>query len=170
MTLLKIVSPAFEDGGEIPRHYTREGEDVSPPLLWGDVPEGSKSLALILEDPDAPYPAAPKTTFAHWVLYNIPASSDGLPENAAREGLPGNTRTGYNDWGEPEYGGPKPPIGRHRYVHRLFALDQMLELDHPNRQELLDAMEGRIVAEARLVGTYESQRPTVDTAAPRPGG
>lgn len=153
---LVLTSPAFAPGARIPAQYTCEGRDVSPALGWTSIPESAKSLALIVDDPDAPDPAAPKMTWVHWVLYNLPAATRGLPEAVSRADLPLGTREGTNDWKRTGYGGPCPPIGRHRYFHKLYALDTVLtRLERPTRQQLLDAMKGHILAEAQLVGTYE---------------
>jgi|SRR5450759_3321113 Raf kinase inhibitor-like YbhB/YbcL family protein len=152
---LSIKSDAFAPGGAIPSRYTCEGEDLSPPLAWSNVPAGTKSLALIVEDPDAPDPEAPKTTWVHWILYNLPPSATSLAEDATRLGLPPGALAGRNDWGRTGYGGPCPPIGRHRYFHRLFALDVLLpDLHGPRKASIEKAMHGHILAEAALMGTY----------------
>jgi Raf kinase inhibitor-like YbhB/YbcL family protein len=152
---LSIKCDAFAPGGAIPRRYTCEGDDVSPPLTWSGLPAGTKSLALIVEDPDAPDPQAPKTIWVHWILYNLPPTAATLAENAMRHGLPPGTLSGRNDWGRTGYGGPCPPIGRHRYFHRLFALDALLpDLREPRKASLEKAMHGHILAEAALIGTY----------------
>ena len=109
--MLKLSSPAFTDGGAIPQKYTCEGEDISPPLAWSGVPAGAKSLVLIVDDPDAPDPKAPKMTWVHWVLYNLPADSSGLPEGVKPDTLPGKAIAGLTDWKRASYGGPCPPIG-----------------------------------------------------------
>lgn len=148
-----LKSTAFSDGGEIPSKYTCEGGDVSPPLAWDGVPENTRSLVLIVDDPDAPDPAAPKMTWVHWVLYNLPPETSGLPEGG---GLPAGTRQGLNDWNRTGYGGPCPPIGRHRYFHKLYALDTVLQgLHHPQKAQLEKAMKGHVIAETRLVGTCQ---------------
>lgn len=153
---LTIKSPAFEDGAPMAPKYTCEGNDVSPPLQWEGVPEGTRSLALIVDDPDAPDPAAPKTTWVHWVLYNLPPETAGLPEGAGAGKLPSGTLDGVNDWRRTGYGGPCPPIGRHRYFHKLYALDVMLEnLGKPTKDRLLTAMEGHVLEWAEVVGTYQ---------------
>jgi Raf kinase inhibitor-like YbhB/YbcL family protein len=153
-----ISSTAFKHQGAIPRQYTCEGRDVSPPLSWSSVPADTKSLALIVDDPDAPDPAAPKMTWVHWVLYNLPADSSGLPEGVKSNDLPPGTREGANDWKRVGYGGPCPPIGRHRYFHKLYALDVVLpDLGHPTKARLEKAMDGHILATAELVGTYQKQ-------------
>ncbi|MDW7710913.1 MAG: YbhB/YbcL family Raf kinase inhibitor-like protein [Deferrisomatales bacterium] len=150
---LHIVSDAFPHGGEIPRRHTCDGTDLSPPLSWSGVPEGTRSLALIVDDPDAPDPEAPKTTWVHWVLYNLSPTSPGLPEGV--EELPPGTGEGLNDWKRTGYGGPCPPIGRHRYFHKLYALAEVLpDLGTPTKAVLEAAMEGKILARAELVGTY----------------
>jgi Raf kinase inhibitor-like YbhB/YbcL family protein len=156
---LKLTSTAFADGGAIPRKYTCEGADVSPPLAWDGAPAGTKSLALIVDDPDAPDPKAPRMTWVHWVLYNLPADAKVLPEDASRVGLPAGTAVGLNDWKRADYGGPCPPIGRHRYFHKLYALDRMLTgLSRPTKADVERAMAGHVLAEARLVGTYQKGR------------
>jgi Raf kinase inhibitor-like YbhB/YbcL family protein len=154
---LSITSPAFGDHGEIPRRHTCEGEDLSPALAWSRTPAGTRSLVLIVDDPDAPDPAAPKMTWVHWVLYNLPADCVGLPEGAST--LPPGTREGINDWQRTGYGGPCPPIGRHRYFHKLYALDTTLpDLGKPTKAALEKAMAGHVLAEAQLVGTYKKHR------------
>ena len=151
-----LTSDAFSPGGEIPSEYTCEGTDISPPLSWSEVEAGTKSLVLIIDDPDAPDPAAPKITWVHWVLYNIPPTATGLAAGASRESLPRGTREGLNDWKRTGYGGPCPPVGRHRYFHKLFALDvELPDLGHPTKVELMKAMEGRVIASPELVGTYK---------------
>jgi len=153
---LTISSSAFAHEGHIPSRFTCDGEDLSPALAWSGVPEGTRSLALIVQDPDAPDPAAPKMTYIHWVLYDIPASASGLAEDTARSGLPAGTRIGTNDWGKKAWGGPCPPIGRHRYYFRLFALDTMLgDLGAATRDDVEKAMEGHILASTELMGTYQ---------------
>ncbi|HWP00675.1 MAG TPA: YbhB/YbcL family Raf kinase inhibitor-like protein [Methylococcus sp.] len=152
-----IQSEAFPHGGEIPRKYTCDGQDLSPPLTWLGVPAGTKSLVLIVDDPDAPDPAAPKMTWVHWVLYNLPPDSTGLPEAVSH--LPPGTKEGINDWKRTGYGGPCPPIGRHRYFHKLYALDTVLpDLGKPNKAALEKAMQGHILGRAELIGTYRRGR------------
>ncbi|KIG14361.1 hypothetical protein DB30_06836 [Enhygromyxa salina] len=152
-----LESPAFEDGEAIPRQYTCEGEDISPPLDWSHIPAGTQTLALIVDDPDAPDPKAPKRTWVHWVLYEIPANATGL-DRGARE-LPTGTHEGRNDWGSTGYRGPCPPIGEHRYVHKLYALDAPLgDLSQPTKAELEQAMSGHILGQAQLIGTYRRER------------
>ena len=155
---MTIRSNAFTDGGEIPTRFTCEGEDVSPELSWSGVPAGTRSLALVVDDPDAPDPAAPKTTWVHWVLYDIPASALGLAEAVSDDDLPAGTRSGVNDWKRTGYGGPCPPIGRHRYFHKLYALDTTLpDLGEPIKARLEAAMEGHVLARATLMGTYRTR-------------
>ena len=153
MTLV-LTSPAFLDAGSIPTVYTCDGQDLSPPLAWSGVPSGSQSLVLIIDDPDAPDPAAPRQTWVHWLLFNLPTSTHGLPEGIAADALPAGTRSGINDFQKTSYGGPCPPIGRHRYFHHLYALDTMLDLKTPTKPQLLQAMAGHILAQAELMGTY----------------
>lgn len=158
MTLI-ITSEAFQHNGAIPNDYTCDGRDISPPLEWTGLPAGTKSLALIVDDPDAPDPAAPKMTWVHWVLYNIPPTAVGLQEDVEPSALPDGVQEGTNDWRRTRYGGPCPPIGRHRYFHKLYALDTVLpDLNKPSKDKLLKAMEGHILSKAELVGTYERSR------------
>jgi Raf kinase inhibitor-like YbhB/YbcL family protein len=153
-----LESSGFDSGGGIPIEYTCEGRDVSPPLSWTGLPDGTKSLALIVDDPDAPDPKAPRVTWVHWVLYNLSPSATGLPEDASKAGLPSGARQGLNDWKRSGYGGPCPPIGRHRYFHKLYALDSQLpDLGAPTKAELERAMEGHVLGEAELVGTYQKR-------------
>lgn len=153
---LRLTSSAFTHHGEIPTNYTCEGNNTSPPLTWSDIPAGTKSLALIVDDPDAPDPKAPRQTWVHWVLYNLPQDCSGLPENCGSSGLPASTLDGLNDWKRTGYGGPCPPIGRHRYFHKLYALDIALpDLHHPTKAKLEHAMHGHILAQAELIGTYQ---------------
>ena len=145
--------------GAIPARYTCEGDDVSPPLVFGAVPAKAKSLALIVDDPDAPDPAAPKRNWVHWVVYNLPPTTRELPEGVGVDALSAGARAGKNDWGRAAYGGPCPPIGRHRYFHKLYALDTVLaDLDQPNKAALEKAMQGHIVEQAVLMGTYRKAR------------
>jgi Raf kinase inhibitor-like YbhB/YbcL family protein len=153
---LVLTSTAFSPNGSIPKLYTCEGSDISPPLAWSGVPAGTKSLVLILDDPDAPDPQAPKLTWVHWVLYNIPAGAAALAENEKKQGVPKGTLPGVNDWKKTGYGGPCPPIGRHRYFHKLYALDALLpDLKQPTKAQLLAAMKGHVLAETQLIGTYQ---------------
>jgi Raf kinase inhibitor-like YbhB/YbcL family protein len=156
---LTITSTAFAGNGAIPALYTCEGKDLSPPVAWSGVPAGAKSLALIVDDPDAPDPAAPKMTWVHWVLYGIPPSATGLAEAVKPAALPSGTREGSNDFGRTAYGGPCPPIGRHRYFFKLYALDTTLaDLKQPTKAALEKAMQGHVLAQATLVGTYQKGR------------
>ncbi len=153
-----LSSPAFDAGGEIPAVFTCEGPDLSPALDWTGVPEQAQSLVLIVDDPDAPDPKAPKTTWVHWVLYNIPKTARGLPQAVAARALPAGTREGTNDWKRTGYGGPCPPIGRHRYFHKLYALDVVLpDLGTATKADVLAAMKGHVLAQAELVGTYQKK-------------
>ena len=155
MTLL-LKSSAFDNGGMIPSRYTCVGEDISPPLTWTGVPEAASSLVLIIDDPDAPDPKAPQMTWVHWVLYNIPPDETGIPEAVASGSVPAGTLEGKNDWGRTGYGGPCPPIGRHRYFHKLYALDTVLsDLGKPTKAELENAMQGHTLGKAELIGTYQ---------------
>ncbi|MBI4756536.1 MAG: YbhB/YbcL family Raf kinase inhibitor-like protein [Betaproteobacteria bacterium] len=153
---MTLSSPAFGHNGNIPQAYTCDGRNVSPALAWDGVPASARSVALIVDDPDAPDPAAPKMTWVHWVLYNIPPAATGLPEGVAARDLPAGTREGLNDWKRSGYGGPCPPIGRHRYFHKLYALDVVLpDLGRPTKAALEKAMAGHILARAERVGTYQ---------------
>lgn len=153
---LTLTSGSFADHQEIPMRHTCEGADTSPPLAWSGAPEATKSFILIVDDPDAPDPAAPRMTWVHWVLYNLPAGASGLADGVTTEALPSGTREGLNDWKPTGYGGPCPPIGRHRYFHKLYALDVFLpDLQRPTKEQLKQAMSGHVVAVAELVGTYK---------------
>lgn len=153
---LKITSSAFEQGGEIPARYTCEGEDVSPPLAWSGFPNNAQTLALIVDDPDAPDPAKPQRRYVHWVVYNIPASVTSLKENASKRGMPQGAVQGKNDWGKAEYGGPCPPIGRHRYFFKFYALDiELTGLSGATKADLERAMKGHVVETGELMGTYQ---------------
>lgn len=155
---ISISSPAFGNDGAIPDEHTCAGRNISPPLNWSDLPAGTKSLALIVDDPDAPDPAAPKMTWVHWVLYNIPPSATGLPAGVSGPDLPVGTGQGLNDWKRTGYGGPCPPTGRHRYFHKLYALDTVFtDLGNPTKAILEKRMQGHVLGSAQLVGTY--QRP-----------
>jgi Raf kinase inhibitor-like YbhB/YbcL family protein len=151
---MKLTSTNFVNQGAIPARYTCSGEDISPALIWSDGPSGTKSFALIVDDPDAPDPANPRMTWVHWVLYNIPASTGALAEGIKK--LPEGTMEGLNDWKETGYRGPCPPIGRHRYYHKLYALDTVLpDLKTPTKAKLEKAMEGHVLAKAELIGMYQ---------------
>lgn len=154
---LAVTSTAFGHGGEIPAVHTCEGRDTSPPLAFSGVPAGAKSLALIVDDPDAPDPKAPRMTWVHWVLHDLPPSASGLAE--AVKQLPPGTREGLNDWKRTGYGGPCPPVGRHRYFFKLYALDAVLgDLGTPSKAKLEAAMKGHVLAQAELMGTYQKRR------------
>jgi Raf kinase inhibitor-like YbhB/YbcL family protein len=155
---LVIESSALKHEGAIPREYTCDGRDISPPLAWRDAPEGTKSFALIVDDPDAPDPAAPKRVFVHWVLVDISSDVHALAAGASDRSLPAGAREGKNDMQRTRYGGPCPPIGRHRYYHKLYALDTTFpDLTSPTKAELLAAIAGHILAQAELMGTYQRQ-------------
>lgn len=149
---LSLTSPAFAHGAKIPRKHTCEGEDISPALSWSGAPQGTESLALIVDDPDAPDPAKPQRVYVHWVVFNIPPTAHGIPEGGS---LASGSVTGANDWDKKEYGGPCPPIGRHRYFFKLYALDTTLNLSSARKNDVEDAMKGHILAQAELMGTYQ---------------
>jgi Raf kinase inhibitor-like YbhB/YbcL family protein len=154
---LKITSSAFAHNQEIPRKYTCQGKNLSVPLSWTGLPKGTKSLVLIVEDPDAPDPKKPKMVWDHWLLYNLPPDSKGLPE--AVKDLPKGTNDGKNSWKKTGYGGPCPPVGRHRYFHKLFALDIVLpDLKTPTKKQLLEAMKGHILEKTEMIGTYQKKK------------
>ncbi len=156
---MQLTSPAFQHNGAIPARFTCDGDNSSPALHWQDLPAGARSLALIVDDPDAPDPRAPRMTWVHWVLYNIPVDTAGLPEAVVANALPAGTREGANDWKRTGYGGPCPPIGRHRYFHKLYALDTVLpDLGKPTKAALEKAMQGYMLAQAELLGTYQRSR------------
>ncbi len=154
---LAITSPAFEHEGEIPKLYTCQGKDISPALAWTGAPAGTKSFVLIVDDPDAPDPKAPKLVWVHWVLYNLASDTPGLPEGAGGEPPPAGAGAGWNDFKRTAYGGPCPPIGRHRYYFKLYALDSVLRglTSKAGKNDVLAAMKGHVLAEAVLMGTYE---------------
>ncbi len=153
---LTLTSPAFAHNGLIPAQFTCDSQDLSPALAWSGLPEGTKSLVLIVDDPDAPDPAAPKMTWVHWVLYNIPPQVAGLAEAIAPAQLPAGTLEGINDWKRTGYGGPCPPIGVHRYFHKLYALDTILpNLNQPTKAQLEQAMQGHILNHVELIGRYQ---------------
>jgi len=157
MTMI-LSSPDFDPQGEIPKKFTCDGDNSSPTLNWEGVPPLTKSLVLIVDDPDAPDPANPKTTWVHWLLYNIPATVTELPQAVPASNLPGWTHQGKNDWHRTGYGGPCPPIGRHRYFHKLYALDiELPNLNEPDKARLEAAMAGHVLEKAELVGTYQRQ-------------
>lgn len=151
---LTITSTAFIHGQAMPRYCTCEGANSSPPLAWIDIPPTAKSLVLIVDDPDAPDPRAPQMTWVHWLLYNLPVTCTELASGI--QTLPQGTLEGINDWMRTGYGGPCPPIGQHRYCHKLYALDIVLpDLNKPNKAKLEQAMQGHVLAESVLVGTYQ---------------
>lgn len=155
---LTLTSPSFQHGGMIPLRHTCEGDDLSPALVWRGLPAKTQSLALIVDDPDAPDPQAPKMTWVHWVLYNLPPTTAELAEGVPARQLPAGTLQGLNDWSRTGYGGPCPPIGRHRYFHKLYALDVMLpDLKHPGKGALEKAMQGHVLAQAELIGLYQKR-------------
>jgi Raf kinase inhibitor-like YbhB/YbcL family protein len=148
----ELTSIAFQNGEPIPREYTADGRNVSPPLKWGDPPAGTRSFALLCDDPDAP-----RGTFTHWVICNIPAEARELSEGVPPEPtLPNGTVQGSNDFGKVGYGGPSPPRGKpHRYFFKLYALDRLVDLQPgADKRQLLAAMQGHILAETQLMGTY----------------
>jgi Raf kinase inhibitor-like YbhB/YbcL family protein len=147
---MRLTSPAFPDGGEIPDRHTKDGEDLSPPLVWSGVPGGALSLALIVDDPDAP-----RGTWTHWIVIDLPPTMTSLREGATD--LSGG-HVGMNDWERAGWDGPAPPRGRHRYEFKLYALDREIGLARPTRHEVERAMTGHVLAEAKLTGTYEAPR------------
>jgi Raf kinase inhibitor-like YbhB/YbcL family protein len=155
---LKLASPSFDNESAIPVRHTCEGDDVSPALEWTGAPRDAKSFVLIVDDPDAPDPAAPKRVWTHWVLDDMPETAGGLDEDVSPDDLPDGTREGLNDWDRTGWGGPCPPIGRHRYFHRLYALNAMLgDLGRPTKKDVEQAMEGHVLEMAQLMGTYEKR-------------
>jgi Raf kinase inhibitor-like YbhB/YbcL family protein len=151
-----LTSQDFKNQGMIPKKHTCDGKDISPALNWSNVPSEAKSLALIVDDPDAPDPAAPQRTWVHWVLYNIPVTSNSLAQGIEKRALPIGTMEGLNDWERTGYGGPCPPIGKHRYFHKLYALDIVLpDLKKPTKAELEEAMDGHVISKAELIGLYQ---------------
>ena len=156
---MELKSPSFENQGDIPKKRTCDGQDISPALAWTDAPQGTKSFVLIVDDPDAPDPANPRMTWVHWVLYNIPGNAGSLPEGVAEKDLPKGTLQGLNDWKKTGFGGPCPPIGKHRYFHKLYALDIVLpDLKQPTKAQLEKAMEGHVLSKTELVGLYQRKR------------
>jgi Raf kinase inhibitor-like YbhB/YbcL family protein len=156
---LSLSSPDFAPNGAIPERFTCEGEDVSPALEWNGAPPGTVSLALVVDDPDAPDPAKPQRVWVHWVLYNVPPTVRMLPQGVTSRDLPAGARMGINDWGKPAYNGPCPPIGRHRYFFKLHALDADLPgRKQPTKAALERAMTGHVLATATLIGTYEKRK------------
>ena len=155
---MQLTSPDFVHQGAIPKLFTCQGDDSSPALSWSQLPHNTKSLVLIVDDPDAPDPAAPKMTWVHWLLYNIPPTVAGLPQAVTVSHLPSGILQGQNDWERIGYGGPCPPIGNHRYFYKLYALDiELPDLHQPTKIELEKAMIGHIIGQAELIGTYQKQ-------------
>ena len=148
---IQLTSPAFREGETIPKQHTGDGADTSPPLRWGDPPEGTRTFALVCDDPDAP-----RKTWVHWVIFNLPADLRQLDAVPAREALDSGARQGKNDFGKAGYGGPAPPRGKpHRYFFKLYALDQPLDLPAgATKDQLLAAMKGHGLAEGQLMGKY----------------
>lgn len=156
---LTLVSPSFEHQCDIPSRFTCEGADISPALQWSGIPQGTQTLALIVDDPDAPDPKNPRMTWVHWILYNIPASATELPEGLKPAHLPSGTQEGLNDWKRTGYGGPCPPIGKHRYFFKLYALDTELPVvKNITKSQLEKSMQGHILATAELIGLYKKAK------------
>jgi Raf kinase inhibitor-like YbhB/YbcL family protein len=156
---LNLASSAFTPNGSIPTKYTCEGAGFSPPLVWSGAGVSTKSFALIVEDPDAPDPGKPTRVVSHWVAYNIPAGTTSLVENASKTGMPAGSAHGSNERGTPGYMGPCPPIGRHRYFFKLFALDTVLQgLNNPKKADLEKAIQGHVVGTGELIGTYQKTK------------
>jgi hypothetical protein len=150
---MHLTSPAFENYAEVPARYTCLGKNLSPPLMWDDLPRGTRSLALIVDDPDAPDPAAPSRTWVHWVVYDLAPDPNRL--TAGQAFLPG-VHVGVNDWGDRAYGGPCPPVGRHRYFFKLYAVDRLLgPRGALTAGDLEHAMQGHVLGRAILVGTFQ---------------
>jgi Raf kinase inhibitor-like YbhB/YbcL family protein len=145
---IELTSTAFREGDTIPKQYTGDGKDVSPPLQWGEPPAGTKSFALICDDPDAP-----RGTWVHWVLFNLPAEQRELTEGAPAEG---GARQGKNDFGNLGYGGPAPPPGKpHRYFFKLYALDRLLDVAAgATKEQVVAALQGHVLAEGQMMGRY----------------
>lgn len=155
---LALTSSAFAPDGEIPARCTCDGEDRSPPLGISGVPEATRSLVLIMDDPDAPDPDAPRMVYVHWIVYDLPPDTRTLAEGVGTRAGAHGGRDGLNDWDRTGYGGPCPPIGRHRYFHKLYALDTTLgDLGAVRKDALLAAMQGHVIASAELVGTYRKR-------------
>lgn len=151
---LEFSSSAFKDGADIPATYTCDGEDISPPLVWSGAPAGTKSFALIVDDPDAPDPKAPRGVWVHWIVYNLPADVAQLREGVTS--FPAGVKLGVNDFKQTAYGGPCPPIGKHRYFFKLYALDALLpDLGKGTKASVEKAMREHILAEAKFIGTYQ---------------
>ncbi len=153
----RLSSPQFANGGAIPARNTCEGENLAPTLRWSAPPLGTESLALVVDDPDAPDPAAPKRVWVHWVVYDLPPKAGELAPGVA---LPAGARHGTSDFGETVWKGPCPPVGRHRYFFKLYALEVTLgDRGELSKAALQAAMKGHVLAEAELVGTYQKAKP-----------
>lgn len=153
---MEITSSKFSHNENIPKTYTCQGKNISPPLSWSDVPSDAKSLVLVVDDPDAPDPMAPKMTWVHWVLYNLPVDINELVENLTVDNLPKGVKEGQNDWKSTGYRGPCPPIGKHRYYFKLYALNIVLDdLGSPSKDKLISAIHDHIITEAQLIGKYK---------------
>ena len=153
--VMKLSSPSFRDSGSIPKIHSCSGGDIAPALQWSNLPPNTQSLALIVDDPDVPNRHRPAMTWTHWVLYNIPSTVSGLPENTNAHNLPAGTLEGQNSWKSTGYRGPCPPVGIHRYFFKLYALDSQLpDLHKPKKEALERAMGGHIIGRAVLVGKY----------------
>lgn len=157
---LRLTSPSFAHEHAIPARHTCDGDGASPALAWTDPPPGTRGFALIVDDPDAPDPRAPKRTWVHWVVYDLPADVRALPEGTTRSSLPVGAVEGENDWHELGWRGPCPPVGAHRYFFKLYALDTSLEDlgGGASKNDLENAMMGHVLATATLMGTYEKKR------------
>lgn len=155
-TVLTFTSTSFSHNDTIPSIYTCDGEDISPALNWTGIPAGTKSLALIVDDPDAPDPAAPKKTWVQWVRYSISPDTIGLAAGISEKNLPPDTLQGINDWKRTGYGGPCPPVGNHRYYHKLYALDTVPpDFQHPAKAAIEQAMQSHIIGHGELIGRYQ---------------
>ena len=155
----KLSSPAFDHNEMMPALYTCEGPNISPPLEWAAPPAGTKSLVLIVDDPDAPDPEAPKMTWVHWVLYNLPPVAGVLAEGVPDRDLPLGTLIGTNDRKNAGYNGPCPPIGTHRYFHKIYALDTVLpDMGNTTKAEVVEKMKGHVLAQSEIVGLYVLQK------------
>lgn len=158
---MSVMSASFMHEREIPRRHTCDGMNTSPPIMWVGLPPGTKSLVLIVDDPDAPDPSAPETPWVHWLLYNIPANASELAEGVTETSLPAETLQGMNDWHSTGYRGPCPSIGRHRYFFKLYALDSMLpNLKKPDKARLEKTLQEHVLNQSTLIGYY--QRHTED--------
>lgn len=155
-----LTSTAFEANGSMPTKYTCEGANISPPLTWAGAPPAiTKSFAIIVEDPDAPDPAKPTRVVSHWVAYNLPVTTTSLAENASKKGMPAGSAQGLNEAKKVGYMGPCPPIGRHRYFFKVFALNRMIEgLNNPAKANLEKAIQPWVVGTAELIGTYQKTK------------